>query len=277
MNKQLVVKVDNRVRSIAIGSFDGLHIAHQALIDRAEAVVVIERNGGYLTPGFKRSWYTNKPMYFYHFDKIRTLSPEAFVAKLEADFPVLEKIVVGYDFSFGKERAGNGKILTDLFHEEVEIVSEVSYEGVPVHSRTIRQYLKEGNIRMANGLLGRRYLIDGEVIAGQGLGKKALVPTLNLRVRDYQLPLEGVYATRTRIEGEWYDSVSFIGHRVSTDSSFAVESYVLDRDLGTVEGEVAIAFVSFVRENRKFTGLEALKKQIDEDIAMTRAILDQAK
>jgi riboflavin kinase/FMN adenylyltransferase len=130
---------------------------------------------------------------------------------------------------------------------------------------------------MANGLLGRDYLIDGEVIAGQGLGKKALVPTLNLRVRDYQLPLEGVYATRTQIDGVWYDSVSFIGHRVSTDGSFAVESYVLDRDLGSVEGEIAIAFVSFVRENRKFEGLEALKKQIDEDIMMAQGLLDRAK
>ncbi len=266
------MKIKNSIKSIAIGSFDGIHIAHQALIERAEAVVVIERNGGYLTPGFKRSWYVNKPICFYHFDKIRLLSPEAFVAKLEADFPALEKIVVGYDFSFGKERAGNGVVLSELFHEEVEIISEISYEGVPVHSRTIKAYLKKGNIDMVNVLLGRTYCIDGEVIPGQGLGRKALVPTLNLKVMHYQLPLEGVYATRTRIDDSWYNSVSFIGHRVSTDGSFAVESYVLDEELGSVEGNVALQFISFLRENRKFKGLEALKRQIESDIASCREV-----
>jgi len=266
------MKIKNNIKSIAIGSFDGIHIAHQALIERAEAVVVIERNSGYLTPGYKRSWYVDRPIFFYHFEKIRALSPEAFVAKLEADFPALEKIVVGYDFSFGKERAGNGAVLSELFHEEVEIISEISYEGVPVHSRTIKAYLKEGNIHMTNALLSRDYCIDGEVISGQGLGRKALVPTLNLKVMQYQLPLEGVYATRTQIDGRWYNSVSFIGHRVSTDGSFAVESYVLDKELGLVEGCVRVEFISFLRENRKFDGLEALKMQIEADIKACRAV-----
>ena len=261
------IKIQNSIKSIAIGSFDGIHIAHQALIERAEAVVVIERNGGYLTPGYKRTFYTDKPCFFYHFDKIRSLTPEAFVAKLEADFPALEKIVVGYDFSFGKERAGNGALLTSLFHEEVEIVSEVCYEGIPVHSRTIKQFLKDGDIAMTNALLGRVYRIDGEVVKGQGLGKKSLVPTLNLHVRNYQLPMEGVYATRTCIEGEWLDSVSFLGHRVTTDGSFAVETHVLGKELSTdVAGEIWLEFHAFVRPNAKFDTLEALKEQIEHDI-----------
>jgi len=267
------MKINNSIKSIAIGSFDGIHIAHQALIERAEAVVVIERNGGYLTPGYKRSWYVDKPVFFYHFEKIRALSPEAFVAKLEAYFPLLEKIVIGYDFSFGKARAGNGATLSDLFYGEVEIISEISYEGVPVHSRTIKAYIKEGKIDMVNGLLGRTYTIDGKVIPGQGLGKKALVPTLNLRVIQYQLPLEGVYATRTQIDGKWYESVSFIGHRVSTDGSFAVESYVLDQELGSIDGNVALQFVSFLRENRKFDALDRLKEQIAQDITAAKEVL----
>jgi riboflavin kinase/FMN adenylyltransferase len=268
------VKIESRVKSIAIGSFDGLHIAHQALIDRAEAVVVIERNGGYLTPGFKRSWYTHKPMYFYHFDKIRTLDPEAFVAKLEADFPALEKIVVGYDFSFGREKAGNSAVLTELFRKEVEIIAEISYEGVPVHSRTIKQYLIEGNIEMANSLLGRNYRIDGEVIRGQGLGERALVPTLNLKIRDYQLPQEGVYATKTLVDGEWFNSVSFLGHRVTTDGSFAVETHILERNLSqTLSGDIWIDFHAFIRSNQKFETLQALKRRIFEDMTIADQIL----
>ncbi len=260
------MKYKNSIKSVAIGSFDGIHIAHQALIEKAEAVVIIERNGGYLTPGYKRSLYTQKPCYFYHFDKICHLSPKAFVEKLQQDFPSLEKIVVGYDFVFGKGKSGDVSHLSAYFQGSVEVVKEVMFEGISVHSRTIRRYLIVGNIDMVNTLLGRNYTIDGRVIAGQGLGKKALVPTLNLKVIQYQLPLEGVYVTRTRIKETWLPSVSFLGHRVSTDGSFAVESYVIDRELGRVTGSVSLQFVAFLRPNKKFESIEALKEQILLDV-----------
>ncbi len=264
---------NNQIKSIAIGSFDGIHIAHQKLIEQVEAIVIIERNGGYLTPGYKRSLYTSKVCCFYHFDKIKSLIPQEFVAKLKEDFPQLEEIVVGYDFAFGKEKAGDAAHLDALFDGEVCIVKEVSYEGVSVHSRTIKEYLCNGNIAMANMLLGRNYSIDGEIIAGQGLGKKELVPTLNLYVEHYQLPLEGVYATRTKIGDEWLSSVSFLGHRVTTDDSFAVETHILDKDIGEVSGIVAMEFISFIRRNQKFDDLNSLKKQIQDDIASAKKIL----
>ena len=265
--------LNNTIKSIAIGSFDGLHIAHQKLIEEAEAIVIIERNGGYLTPGYRRSLYTPKLCCFYHFDKIKSLSPQEFVQKLNENFPKLEKIVVGYDFAFGKEKAGDAAHLDELFEAEVCIVKEVSYEGISVHSRTIKKYLKEGNIEMANCLLGRKYRIDGEVVRGQGLGKRELVATLNLLVYSYQLPKEGVYATRTKIENRWYNSVSFLGHRVTTDGSFAVETHILDEDVGVVHGEVWLEFIAFIRENKKFNGLEQLKKQIEDDILKAKEIL----
>ncbi|WP_415406402.1 bifunctional riboflavin kinase/FAD synthetase [Sulfurovum sp. CS9] len=267
------MQIHNDIKAIAIGSFDGLHIAHKTLINKVDAIVIIERNGGYLTPGYKRSFHTDKLCCFYHFDKVKSLSPEAFVNKLKVDFPSLEKIVVGYDFHFGKGKAGNAEMLQALCDREVIVVDEVSIEGIPVHSRTIKAYLQEGKIEMANKLLGRRYCIDGEVIAGQGLGKKELVPTLNLHVDHYQLPLEGVYATRTKIGEEWLSSVSFLGHRVTTDGSYAVETHVIDKDIGEVSGTVSIEFVSFIRENQKFYGLDVLKKQIQDDIGIAKKIV----
>lgn len=266
------MQINNDIKSIAIGSFDGLHIAHQTLVNKVDAIVIIERNGGYLTPGYKRSLYTDKLCCFYHFDKVKSLSPEAFVNKLKVDFPSLEKIVVGYDFHFGKDKTGNARMLQALCDREVLVVDEVSCEGIPVHSRTIKAYLREGRVEMANKLLGRKYRIDGEVIAGQGIGKKELVPTLNLYVDHYQLPLEGVYATRTKIGKEWLGSVSFLGHRVTTDGSYAVETHVIDKDIGEVSGEVTIEFIAFIRGNQKFDGLDALKRQIEEDIAQARAM-----
>jgi len=260
------LKYNNQIKSIAIGSFDGIHVAHKALIDQADALVIIERNGGYLTPGYKRANFTSKVCCFYHFDVIKGLTPEKFIEKLQTDFPQLKTIVVGYDFGFGKDKVGNAQTLQALFTGKVEIVQEVRVEGVSVHSRTIKEYLREGNIAMANKLLGRTYSIEGTVVSGQGLGKKELVPTLNLNVKEYQLPVEGVYATRTKVNGEWLPSVSFLGHRVTTDGSFAVETHVLEHDIGEVTGKVEMAFIRFIRVNQKFESLEALKEQIEDDI-----------
>ena len=263
----------NTIKSIAIGSFDGIHLAHRTLIDQVDALVIIERDGGYLTPGHKRSFFTSKICCFYHFDKIKSLTPEAFVEKLKNDFPALETIVVGYDFHFGKNKAGNAQILRKLCDKDVIVVDEVSIDEVPVHSRTIKEYLRKGDIKMANKLLGREHYIDGNVVSGQGLGKKELVPTINLNVKNYQLPLEGVYATRTLIEDEWLDSVSFLGHRVTTDDSFAVETHILDKEIGVVRGGIHLAFVDFIRLNQKFDSLEALREQIQDDILQSKEIL----
>ena len=267
------MKYNNTIQSIAIGSFDGMHIAHQTLAEKVDALVIIERNGGYLTSGYKRANFTQKVCCFYHFGVIKRLTPEAFVQRLQSDFPQLATIVVGYDFAFGKDKAGTAKTLQTLFDGRVEIVQEVSVEGVPVHSRTIKEYLRKGNIAMANTLLGRTYSIDGMVVSGQGLGKKELVPTLNLNVKGYQLPLEGVYATRTKVKDEWLPSVSFLGHRVTTDDSFAVETHILEHDIGEVKGKVEMEFVDFIRANQKFESLDALKQQITIDIQKAKECL----
>lgn len=267
------MKILNQIKSITIGSFDGLHLAHQQLIAQAEMIVVIERNSGYLTAGYKRSFYTDTPITFYHFDKIRALDPASFIAKLQEDFPQLEKIIIGYDFHFGRDKSGDATLLKQLFEGEVEIVEEIVLEGIPIHSKTIKALLREGNIPRVNALLGRAYRIDGKIITGQGLGSSSLVPTLNIRTMQYQLPREGVYATRTQIGGAWLPSVSFVGHRVSTDGTFAVETHIIGEDIGTPDGNIWIAFVSPVRPNQKFDTLAALKEQIKRDIQAAQKVL----
>ena len=255
------------IQSIAIGSFDGIHLAHQTLIKQVDALVIIERNTGYLTAGYKRSLFTKKLCCFYHFEKISSLTPLEFVTKLQKDFPLLEKIVVGYDFSFGHKKSGSIKELKTFFQAEVCVIEEVCLDGIPIHSRTIKNALKEGDIFLANRLLGRDYTIEGELIKGQGLGKKSLVPTLNVIVsKGYQLPLSGVYATKTYINHQWFSSITFLGHRVTTDGEFAVESYVIDEVLENAPKNIEIQFLKFIRTNRKFESLESLKRQIEEDI-----------
>lgn len=251
---------------MAIGSFDGIHLGHMALINQVEAVVIIERNGGYLTPGYKRSSFVKQLCFFYHFEHIKSLRAQEFVSKLKEDFPQLEKIVVGYDFGFGYKKEGNTELLKELFDGEVVIVKEVKSEDISVHSRTIKGEVAKGNIALVNQLLDRNYAINGKVVSGQGLGKKKLVATLNLNVYDYDLPKDGVYMTRTKVGNKWLNSVSFIGFRKTTDGSFAIETHVIEKDIGLVKGKIWLEFVDFIRENKKFDGLEALKKQIDLDI-----------
>jgi riboflavin kinase/FMN adenylyltransferase len=262
------------INSIAIGSFDGIHLAHQALISRADGVVIIERNSGYLTAGYRRSLYIDKPCYFYHLDRLKALTPKLFVARLREDFPQLKEIIIGYDFHFGRDKEGNAELLKELFDGVVTIIDEVTIDSISIHSRTIKEYLIEGNIEMANRLLGRYYSLDGVVTRGQGLGKKELVATINLSTVGYQLPLSGVYATYTTIDGIKRRSVSFIGHRITTDGSFAVETHILGCDIGEVCGRVEIEFVSFIRTNRKFDSLESLKSAIESDLIEARDILE---
>ncbi len=260
----------NNIKSIAIGSFDGIHLGHMALIEKVEAVIIIERNGGYLTPGYKRSVFIKQPCFFYHFEHIKSLRAKEFVEKLQFEFPQLEKIVVGYDFSFGYKKEGSTEVLKELFKGSVIIVDEVKHNGVSVHSRLIKAEISKGNIELVNQLLNRNYAIEGKVVSGQGLGRKKLVATLNLNIYDYDLPKDGVYATQTKINNEWLNSVSFIGFRVTTDGSFAIETHVIGKDIGEVKGKIYLAFKFFIRENKKFDGLEALKQQISLDIIQAK-------
>jgi len=268
----------SEIRSIAIGSFDGIHMAHKRLIDLSDLVVVIERGSGYLTPGYKRSLYTDKPCAYYLFEHIKTLTPIEFISQLKIDFPNLQKIVVGYDFYFGAKKSGDANSLKEIFNGEVMIVDEVMLDEISIHSKTIKRYLMSGDIEMANRLLDRRYSIDGRVIVGQGIGKQELFPTLNLSISNYLLPLDGVYATRTKIDNEWLNSVTFLGHRESTDGSYAVETHIIEREMGDIKcGNLSIEFLSHIRENRRFDTLSLLKEAIVSDIERAKGFLNDKR
>ena len=268
LRRSTILKKDS-VDTLAIGSFDGIHVGHQQLIKqlgKQGALFVIDKDQANLTPGVKRSEYAGYPCMFFHFLKVKHLSGEEFVALLKHEFINLKRIVVGYDFYFGQHRSCNAHDLERLFDGEVIIVDAFSYHGIPVHSSMIRTYLSEGKIQEANRFLGREYSMIGDVIKGQGLGQKELVPTLNLRVLEYLIPKSGVYATRTKIGDNIYDSVSFIGIRHTTDEHFSVETHILDKQLAEVNSSVELFFVAFLRENKKFDSLSALKLQIERDI-----------
>ena len=260
------------IKSVAIGSFDGVHIAHQELIKEADAVLVIERGFSTLTPGWKRSIYTKKATFFYMLDKIKTLSPKEFIAELKRDFPALEKIVVGYDFAFGKEKSGDTNTLKKLFNGEVKVIDEVKLNGISVHSIVIRDLIKNNNIELANRMLNRAYAVDGKQIRGLGLGSKKLVPTINLDIKNYTLP-NGVFACKVTVENCKFNAVCFVGHRESIDDSFTLEVHILDDFNLNIKNRVRIEFYGFIRKSKKYNSLAELKKEILKDIDIAISIL----
>lgn len=264
----------SKVESIAIGGFDGMHIGHQQLFEQLGkngAIVVIETGYANLTPEAEREHYTHYPIFYYSLEDIRHLEGEAFVAMLKERFPHLRKIVVGYDFHFGKNRRYSHANLGELFEGEVKVVDQVCIDNDSVHSHKIRSKIQIGDISGANRFLGHNYTIKGLVIKGQGIGKTDLVPTINLECPGFLLPYEGVYAALTRINGEehFHPSVVFVGHRVSTDGSYAVESHILGESIGNCE-KATISFVKFLRKNQKFDSLDDLKRMIENDIATAK-------
>lgn len=279
MLKHFSVLKKDKVDTIAIGSFDGIHLGHKQLINRLGengALFVIDKDQANLTPGIKRSEYSKHPCMFYHFLKIKDLSGEEFIALLKKEFVNLKKIIVGYDFMFGNKRSCQASDLKNLFDGEVQIVEEYFHKDISVHSSVIRKLLQEGRVDEANSFLGREFAIEGEVISGQGLGKEELYPTLNLKVREYILPKDGVYATRTKIDKKIYNSVSFIGNRISTDGEFSIETHILDESI-LAPKHLEVFFVKRLRDNQKFDSLSELKKQINQDINEARESLRVCK
>ena len=278
MKRSSTTLKNDEIDSIAIGGFDGIHLAHQKLISHLTAngaLMIVDNKNASLTPKTERCHYLNHACIFLTFSKIRDLSADAFVAFLQKEFKNLKKIVVGYDFRFGKDAQGDTIMLQELFDGEVVVIEEVFINNISIHSRVIRDMLKEGKIKEANKLLGRAYEIEGRVIQGQGVGKKLLYATLNLEVTDFLIPKEGVYATFTKIGDTKYRSASFVGKRVSTDEKFSIETHILDEDFKLTPKEVRIVFVDFIRENRKFEDLSLLKEQISKDIAQITSTLQE--
>ncbi|MDH4943566.1 bifunctional riboflavin kinase/FAD synthetase [Sulfurimonas sp. C5] len=265
--------------SIAIGGFDGMHIGHQELfhhLDQNGVIVVINTGYANLTPNHFREKHTEHLIHYYDLDDIRHLDGAGFVSLLKDDFPKLQKIVVGYDFHFGKDRRYSYEDLKELFDGEVLVVDEVQHHNDSVHSHKIRHKLSIGDIKGANEFLGHNYTICGKKITGQGIGAKELVATINIEAKEFLVPKEGVYVTTTRIDDEehFHPSVSFVGHRVSTDGSFAIESHILDGKV-LCEEKAEISFIAYIRENKKFESIDELRDAIKKDIAIANRELQR--
>ena len=274
MNTSIILK---NINSIAIGGFDGMHIGHQVLFKHLNKEgIILQIDTGYsnLTPNNKREEHTYFSIFKYKLEDIKHLEADGFIKRLYSDFPNLKKIIIGYDFKFGKNRKYSAVDLKNLFKGEVKIIEEIIYKNYSVHSSLIREKLKKGDIKIANELLGYIYNIDGDVIKGQGIGTKNFVPTINIK-SDSIILKEGVYASVTILENTPYPSVTFFGHRKTTDNNLALETHIINKTIKKKYSTVRVEFLRYMRENKKFTNFEALRDQILEDILNRQKINEQ--
>ena len=218
------------VRAVAIGNFDGMHIGHQKLFEHlgehGAIIVILAGDGAKLTPFASRGAYTQKKLFYCELSKIKNLSGGEFIELLGQNFINLQKIVVGEDFRFGRDRAWDVEFLQREFRGQTCVVGEFKVDG-GVHSSRIKELLSRGRCEAAAELLGRDYEICGRIVRGQGRGAREFVATLNLEPGRFFIPKSGVYATVTSVRGARYKSVSFLGERLSTDGAFALETHIL--------------------------------------------------
>jgi riboflavin kinase/FMN adenylyltransferase len=221
---------------------------------------------------------------------LRSLSPEAFCTALLQETLQAQVLVVGYDFRFGKNREGSADWLVAnqnrLGFKQVVVVAPVEYEGHPVSSTRIRVALKEaGNIALGNQLLSRPYCVKATVVEGHRRGGSQLgFPTANLQCvapshQQALIPAVGVYSASLRLQGQWLPATVNIGFSptfLDAEPRLQVEAHLPTYQGTSFYGEtVHLAFLHRLRKEQCFDSLAALKVQIGEDVAQTRAYFSQ--
>jgi riboflavin kinase / FMN adenylyltransferase len=289
---------------LTIGSFDGVHRGHQAILRKlvaaahasaAPAVVltffphpslVLRGRSGpfYLTSPEERAMLLGK----FGVDHVITLkfdqalasqTARSFVQALHAHLG-LRHLCIGHDFALGRGREGDLTFLQNLGVElgySINVMHPILQGGQVVSSSRIRAALAEGEVQLAKALLGRHYQVHGEVVAGDGRGRTIGIPTANLEVwPERLLPKSGVYACLACVDEQTRRAVVNIGVRPTFESQEALprlEAHLLDYDGDLYGKDLSLAFVSRLRDEQRFPDFQALVKQIHADISKAKKIL----
>lgn len=198
------------------------------------------------------------------------VSAEDFVRIFPAEAMRARGVLVGENFRFGHRQTGDVKMLAALggkYGFEVGIVPPVMEGGVIISSSGIRQAVREGRVEDARKMLGRPFALTGEIRPGTGVGRKLVVPTLNLATEQELLPKNGVYATEAVVRGKMYRAATNIGTRPTFDGTrLAIESHLFGFSEDLKDGPLEIRFHTRLRDERRFSGAEELKAQVLRDV-----------
>ncbi len=275
---------------LALGFFDGVHIAHRDLMLTARDIA---REGGLKfgiftfssaggIKGDVQRLYDDvekaelfeamgaELVVFADFSRVAGLSPEDFVKKTLCDELGCRVCVAGFNFRFGKGAAGDSAMLCRLMQEcggEAVIREEITAGGTTLSATLIRGLITQGRIEEANGYLGAPYYIKGRVLHGRSDGRRLGFPTANMIIPDGKItPKSGVYRTAAIIDDRVYSAVSNIGVCPTFDGrETRLESHIIDFDGDLYDKEIRIYLLGYLREERRFESLDELKMQINVD------------
>lgn len=206
-----------------------------------------------------------------------SISAADFLNRVLGDHLQAELIVAGHDYRFGHGGAGNVILLKNWAKARgirVIIIEQVRIGGDRVSSSRLRKLISQGEIDAAAMLLGRPYCLRGQVVPGRQLGRKLGFPTANLPVPpDLACPAYGVYASRTRVAGRTYSSITHVGLRPTVDQQATLpltETYLYDTDMQLYGKDIHIDFLQMIRPEIKFDSLLQLSRQVGEDLETVR-------
>ncbi|MBW1797927.1 MAG: bifunctional riboflavin kinase/FAD synthetase, partial [Deltaproteobacteria bacterium] len=218
-----------------------------------------------------------------HFTKqFATISARDFIQNILVNKIGIKEIVVGYDYTFGRNREGNIEFLKEmgsLSGFAVHVLEQVNIDQTPVSSTSIRNMIREGNLSEAKRLLGRDYQICGTVVKGKNRGARLLgFPTANLQLVDELTPKVGVYAVEVLIDDQVYCGLTNIGYNPTfEDNQFSVESHILDFSRDLLGKTIRVNFIERLRDEKTFASIEDLSEQIGKDVLRARKLFSNLK
>jgi len=289
--------------AVALGYFDGIHMGHQAVLNKA--LEMAEEKG--LTPVVMlfdihpRKLLTGKvppillseerkrgllkemgfEVFEFGFREAMNYSPEQFEEKILLGQLNAKVVVCGYDYHYGKGGKGSPETLkNELTPKNIEVysLSPVYLGEEAVSSTKIRHLINDGEIERANYMLGDYFTYDFTVEKGDGIGHKLGFPTINqFFPEDFIIPKYGVYASRVKIDGRLYASVTNIGTRPTVSGeNMRSETCIFDFDGDLYGRRVEVSLMKFLREEKKFPSLSELKEAVSKDITKAKEIYKES-
>lgn len=289
---------------VSLGKFDGLHRGHMLLIRR---VLAIGRTEGLETVVFTfdvppqskvqhvkpHQLLTNEErrarleqlgmdclVECPFVDEVMHMTPEAFIKEILVDKLHAKKVVVGKDFGFGYKRSGTAEMLKEMGPSlgfETEIIEKAEENGREISSTWAREELEQGNMEAVSGLLGYDYAVHGEIVHGHALGRTIGVPTINqIPPAEKLLPPFGVYVSEVKIEGKIYYGITNIGVKPTVQEKFTgVETNLFDCSEDLYGKQAEVSLLKFLRPEQKFASIDALKNQLDHDVAAGKKYVEK--
>lgn len=271
--------------AVTIGKFDGLHRGHQKLVDRISGYASDEcdsvlcafdmHRDAIMTNRERREhlegkidWLIDCPFT----EQLRNMEAEDFIRDILCGKLNAAHVVVGNDFVFGHEKRGSVSMLEKYASEygyTVDVVEKERYQDMIISSTYIRDALAQGDVQLAERLLGYPYELTGPVRHGKQLGRTLGFPTMNIEPEAQKiLPRYGVYACRVKIDGKWYNGVGNAGVKptVTDERRRLFEVYVYGYEGDAYGKEVTARFCGFERPEVKFGSVEELKEQVMKDM-----------